>query len=125
MAEGRGSILVVEDDSEQASRLGALLGAEGYWVESASDGQQALAKVRMAPPDLVILDAMLPKLGGFMLARLLKFDPTLRKIPILMLTVLNRPADQEKSKEVGIDAFLTKPVQDSDLLDAVKKLLGK
>ena len=106
-----------------ADRLGALLGGKGYRVEYSPDGAQTLSKVRSLQPDLLILDAMLPKFSGFQVARLIKFDPILKKLPILMLTVLDQPADKERAQSVGVDLYLTKPFTDPVLLEAVEKLL--
>ena len=100
-----------------------LLGGKGYQVDHASDGNEALAKIRSSVPDLVILDAVLPKSSGFQIARLIKFDPRFSKVLILMLTVLDQPVDKERAKAVGIDLYLTKPFMDENLLEAVKKLL--
>jgi len=107
-----------------ADRIGLILGGQGYQVDYASDGNQALSKIRLTCPDLVILDAVLPKFSGFQVARLIKFDPNFGKLPILMLTVLDRPADKERAKLVGVDRYLTKPFSDDALLGAVKDLVN-
>jgi DNA-binding response OmpR family regulator len=106
-----------------ADRIGLFLGAKGYRVDRASDGNEALQKIRVTLPDLVILDAVLPKMSGFQIARLIKFDQRCNEVSILMLTILDQPADKERAKTVGIDCYLTKPFTDEDLLEAVKKLL--
>lgn len=123
MASGHSRILIAEDDALLVDRIGLFLGGQGYQVDHASDGNCALSKIRSTRPDLVILDAVLPKFSGFQIARLIKFDPNFSKIPILMLTVLDQPADKERAKSVGIDLYLTKPFTDDALLEAVKKLL--
>lgn len=116
-------ILLVEDDAECAQRIKQLLQPLGYQVDILSDGHKVLKRVREAAPDLLILDVVLPKMSGFLVARFLKFDAKYKKIPILMLTVLNRPSDREQGKSVGVDLFLTKPVGDAQLLEAIERLL--
>lgn len=116
-------ILLVEDDDEYAQRVRQLLRPLGYQVDILSEGPEVLKRVREATPDLLILDAVLPRMTGFQVARLLKFDAKYRRIPVLMLTVLGRPADREQGKSVGVDLFLTKPVGDAQLLEAIQQLL--
>ncbi len=123
MASNRSRILIADDDPDLSDRLGLFLGGQGYQVDHASGGQEALSKIRSTQPNLVILDAVLPKISGFQIARLIKFDAHFSKLPIVMLTVLNQPADKERAKAVGIDLYLTKPFTDDTLLEAVKKLL--
>ena len=117
-------ILLVEDDTQLAAQIKQFLASQGYEVDCVVDGHEAINRVRKAPPQCIILDALIPKMSGFQCARLLKFDEKLKKIPILMLTVLNRPADREKSKEVGVDLFLTKPFSQEGLLKAIQQLIG-
>ena len=114
---------MVEDDADQQKKIGDLLKEHHYEVEIAQDGSEALTQVRKAAPGLILLDAILPKMNGFQVARLLKFDEKTKGIPIVMLTVLNRPADQEKGKEVGVDLYLLKPFTEQGLLDAIRKFL--
>lgn len=116
-------ILLVEDDAEYAQRVKQLLQPLGYQVDILSEGPEVLKRVREAAPDLLILDAVLPKMTGFQVARLLKFDAKYKRIPVLMLTVLGRPADREQGKSVGVDLYLTKPVGDAQLLEAIRQLL--
>lgn len=122
-ASRRRQILVVEDDAELARRVGTLLETQGYSVERARDGSEALVKFREKRPDLVILDAVMPKLSGFHVARLLKFDPQFKDVPILMITILARPEDKERGEHVGVDLYLTKPFSDEGLLEHIRKLL--
>ena len=124
MASASPRILIAEDDASLAGQLEALLSQRGYPVDRAADGNEALSKIRSTPPNLLILDALLPKVSGFQVARLVKFDPNLKKLPILMLTILDQPADKERGKGVGVDLYLTKPFSEEDLLAAVKKLAG-
>lgn len=124
MAASPKRILLVEDDTELAAQIKQFLVSQGYEVDCVVDGHEAINRVRKAPPQFIILDALIPKMSGFQCARLLKFDEKLKKIPILMLTVLSRPADREKSKAVGVDLFLTKPFSQEGLLKAIQQLIG-
>ena len=101
----------------------SLLEAKGYSVRVAQDGHEALVKAREKMPELIVLDAVLPKMDGFQVARLLKFDSKSGKVPILMLTVLSRSADRERGKEVGVDRYLTKPFTDEEILLAIHELI--
>ena len=117
-------VLLVEDEEESAGRVKEFLGPTGCRIEVVSDGPSALARARESPaPDLIILDVLIPKMSGFRVARLLKFDEKSKKIPILMLTVLGEASDREKGKAVGVDCYLTKPVVETELLEAVRKLV--
>ena len=124
MADSHSRILIAEDDTALLDRLAKFMQENGYQVDRAEDGSQALSKIRSTHPDLLILDAVLPKFSGFQISRLIKFDSNLKRIPILMLTVLDQPADKERAKTVGVDLYLTKPFSDGILLEAVKKLLS-
>jgi DNA-binding response OmpR family regulator len=83
------------------------LEASGYEVIEAADGASGLEKARNMNPDLIILDIMLPKMDGYKVARLLKFDEKHRSIPIIMLTARSQQADRETGMAVGCDAYLT------------------
>jgi DNA-binding response OmpR family regulator len=117
-------ILLVEDDADLSTQIQSFLTTKGYQVEVAIDGNEAVRKAREAAPQLILLDALLPKMSGFQVARLLKFDEKSKEIPILMLTVLRRPADQEKAKSVGVNLFLTKPFSEELLLKSIEQLIG-
>ncbi len=99
MAEEIKKILVVDDEPDVASLLSLLLKSQGYNVISAGDGQEALEKARTEKPDLMLLDVMLPKLDGYKVARMLKFDENFRHMPIIMLTA----KIQEKDKSTGLE----------------------
>jgi CheY-like chemotaxis protein len=92
-------------------------------VHTAADGMEALAKVPLVKPDLILLDIMMPKMSGFEVCRRLKADPKTRDIPILMVTALNELGDIERGVESGTDDFLTKPINKLELLTRVKSLL--
>ena len=101
------------------------LEANGYEVIEAEDGVVGLDMARNKNPDLIMLDIMLPKMDGYKVARLLKFDEKYRKIPIIMLTARAQQTDRETGMAVGGDAYLTKPYKPQEMLDLIAKLLAE
>ncbi|MFA5035244.1 MAG: response regulator [Candidatus Margulisiibacteriota bacterium] len=118
-------VLVVDDEPDVVSLLEVLLTSYNYSVITASDGQLALEKARAERPDLLILDVMLPKLDGYKVARMLKFDENFSKIPIIMLTAKVTDKDKETGIETGADIYLTKPFETDKLLAAIETVLRK
>jgi two-component system, OmpR family, alkaline phosphatase synthesis response regulator PhoP len=116
-------ILVVDDNAQNLELLVAYLDGLGCQVRTALDGVIALEKVRAEPPDLILLDVMMPRMSGFEVCRKLKSDPATRDIPILMVTALNELGDIERGVESGTDDFITKPVGRLELLTRVRSLL--
>lgn len=117
------TVLVVDDNPQNVELVQAYLESLDCVTEVAVDGLQALEKAAEVRPDLIILDIMMPKMSGFEVCRRLKADPKLRDIPVLMLTALNEFGDIEKGVESGTDDFLSKPINKSDLITQVKRLL--
>jgi len=117
-------ILVIEDESDFRMMLRARLEANGYEVAEAEDGAVGLETARKINPDLIMLDVMMPKMDGYKVARLLKFDEKRRHIPIVMLTARSQQNDRETGKAVGADAYLTKPYNPEEMLETVARLLS-
>lgn len=117
------SILVVDDHEQNLELLQAYLEEIGCAIRTASDGLEAQAEIEAAPPDLVILDVMMPRMSGYQLCQRLKGDPSTRDIPVVMVTALSEVGDVEKAVESGADDFLTKPVYKLELVTRVKSLL--
>ena len=115
-------ILVVEDEPTLASAVAARLVAEGFTVEVAHDGQAALDRAAAAPPDLVVLDVMLPRLDGLEVCRRLQAS---RPVPVLMLTARGEEADRVIGLGVGADDYLTKPFGMRELVARVRALLRR
>lgn len=124
MTDTKVTILVVEDESEFRQVLKIRLEANGYSVLEASDGIEGLYMARKHNPNLIILDIMLPKVDGFKVARLLKFDTNYRHIPIIMLTARVQEIDRENGLAAGADIYLTKPFDNQELQKSIVQLLG-
>lgn len=119
----RARVLVVDDEPDLIRILEFGLRAAGYQVEIAADGQEGLKKAREIRPDIILLDLMLPKLDGYKVCRLLKFDERYRHIPIIILSARTQEGDQALAKEMGANRFITKPYEFSEILDHIEALL--
>jgi len=117
-------ILIVDDEEDILNVLRFRLEANNYEVLSASDGQEGLNKARSEKPDLIILDLMLPKLDGYKVCRMLKFDETYKAIPIIIFTARAQKKDEELGMEMGADAYIAKPFESEVLLEKMKELLN-
>ncbi len=118
-------ILVVDDEEDILNVLRFRLEANNYEVLVASDGQEGLNKARSEKPDLMILDLMLPKLDGYKVCRMLKFDEDYKAIPIIIFTARVQKKDEELGMEMGADAYIPKPFEPEILLGKIKELLNK
>ncbi|WP_440657487.1 PleD family two-component system response regulator [Ensifer adhaerens] len=116
-------ILVVDDVPAHVKLLEARLLAEYFDVLTASDGYAALALCEKTPIDLVLLDIMMPGLDGFEVCERLKANPKTAHIPVVMVTALDQPSDRVRGLKAGADDFLTKPVNDLQLMSRVKSLV--
>ena len=116
-------VLVVDDDPQMRQILSRLLRAEGMEVVAEVDGAGALESVRPLKPDLVLMDVMMPGMGGLEACRLLKGDPATRLIPVLLLTGSGGVEDRVRGLEAGADDFLSKPPERLELLARVKSLV--
>ncbi|HUS04679.1 MAG TPA: response regulator [Bryobacteraceae bacterium] len=118
------SILVVDDSITTRSLEKSILEAHGYRVRVAVDGVDALESLRVEPSDLVITDVQMPRMDGFGLVEALKADPRLRKIPIIVVSSLERAEDKERGLHLGADAYIVKRKFDQhELLDAVQQMI--
>jgi DNA-binding NarL/FixJ family response regulator len=118
-------ILIVDDEAFNVDYLEQELEGYGYVTESAANGVEALAQVAADPPDLVLLDVMMPDMDGITALRLLKQDPETRLIPVVLMTALNAVDDRVRGIEAGADDFLSKPVDDRELLARIRTALSQ
>jgi two-component system alkaline phosphatase synthesis response regulator PhoP len=119
----KGKILVVDDENYILHILDFSLGAEGYEVITAEDGEEAVRKCRDERPDLVVLDVMMPKMDGFEACRAIKRDSELAGTPVILLSAKARDVDQKQGYEAGADDYITKPFSPGRLVDRVHGLL--
>jgi DNA-binding response OmpR family regulator len=117
-------ILIVDDEPYIVIPVEFLMRREGYEVTVARDGEAGLEAIRSDPPDLVILDVMMPKLNGFEVCEAVRADPALASVRILMLTAKGREAEKKKGLELGADAYIPKPFSTHELVETVRSLLG-
>jgi two-component system phosphate regulon response regulator PhoB len=118
-------ILVVEDEDPLATLLDYNLGKEGFRVERAADGEEALLRVEEETPDLVVLDWMLPKVSGVEVCRQLRARQTTRRTPIIMLTARGEESDKVRGLDTGADDYVVKPFAMSELAARVRALLRR
>ena len=119
----RSLILVVDDEPFNVDYLEQELELLGYDTVSAASGREALEKVAANAPDLILLDVMMPGIDGLTVCRMLKDDRKTRRIPVIIMTALNSTEDRIQGIEAGADDFLTKPVDDRELLARIKTAL--
>ncbi len=117
-------ILIVDDDLDTLKLVGVMLQRKGYRILAANSGAKALAMVKESPPDLILLDVMMPDMDGFEVTRRLRADPETASIPILMFTAKSQVDDKLTGFDAGADDYLTKPAHPAELLARVKKLLA-
>ena len=122
MAESS-TILIVDDEPLNVDYLEQELQDLGHETVSAGNGQEALDKVAADPPDLILLDVMMPVMDGFTACRILKNDDATRFIPIIFMTSLGDIDDRVKGAEAGADDFLTKPVNERELIARIESAL--
>lgn len=118
-------ILIVEDEESLLKLESILLTTKGYLVQGAATGLAALEAVAVEPPDLILLDIMLPELDGFEVCKRIKENPETRHIPIIFLTAKKTPEDLARSEEVGGSQYITKPFKSAMVMAAIEQLLNQ
>ncbi|MCS6859120.1 MAG: response regulator [Abditibacteriales bacterium] len=118
-------ILVVEDEPENQLAIRVILTVEGFEVVSVEDGRLALQAAQEQQPDLILLDVMMPEINGFEVLAQLRQHETTRGIPVIMLTALAQRADVAKAVEAGVDDYVAKPFEPDDLIERIRKAIGK
>src|SRR4028118_2362812 len=117
-------VLVVDDEVNIVRLIQVNLERQGYQVETANNGAQALAKIRESRPDLLVSDVMMPEMDGFELLANVRRDPVLADLPVIMLTAKAQDADVMTGYKTGADMYLTKPFNPAELLQFVKRILS-
>ncbi|MCE8014893.1 response regulator [Halomonas sp. MCCC 1A17488] len=118
-------VLVVDDEPNIVLSLEFLMQQAGFEVETAEDGEGALAKVEQYAPDLILLDISLPDISGFDVLEQLRQDDRHSRLPIIMLTAHGREVEREKGLALGADDYVTKPFSTQALVEKVKALLAE
>jgi two-component system phosphate regulon response regulator PhoB len=121
----RPNILITEDEAALVAMLRYNLEKEGYAVDEAADGQEALIKVAESKPDLILLDWMLPQLSGLEVCRQIRRNPETRNIPIIMVTARGEEADRVRGLDVGADDYIAKPFSPSELMARIRAVLRR
>lgn len=116
-------LLVVDDQRDNREVLEIILASEGFVIQTAGSGAEALASVAQVPPDLILLDIMMPGMDGYQVAIQIKGNPATRSIPILMVTALSGAVVRARALGAGAEDLLAKPFEAADLCSRVRNLL--
>ncbi len=116
------TILVVDDEPSIRSLLRQQLEDQGYIVKEAANGMEAIFQAKQSPPDLIILDVMMPAINGFDVAAVLKNNPTTMNIPIIILSIVE---DKQRGWKLGVDRYLIKPIDSDKLLNSIEVLISR
>ncbi|MCB1777092.1 MAG: response regulator [Candidatus Competibacteraceae bacterium] len=116
-------ILVVDDEPNIVLSLEFLMKQAGFQVRTASDGEAALAAITAEPPDLVLLDVMMPRKNGYEVCQAIRANPEWANLRIIMLTAKGREVEREKGLALGADDYITKPFSTQEVVERVRELL--
>jgi DNA-binding response OmpR family regulator len=119
------SVLIVDDEPNILLSLQFLMKKSGYEVRTSKDGEEALAEIARAAPDLVLLDVMMPKVDGFSVCKMIRDNPEWKDVRIIMLTARGRDVEREKGLALGADDYITKPFSTADAIARVQAVLGR
>ena len=115
-------VLLAEDEPHIVESLSFLLGRAGFEITTEMNGARALTEALDNPPDVMLLDVMLPELDGFEMLRTLREDPRTNRLPVVMLTAKGLREDRERASKLGADVFITKPFSNLEVVETVKHL---
>lgn len=118
-------ILIAEDEPSILESLDFILRRAGWSIDSATDGEAVLEKVRRSRPRVLVLDVMLPKRSGFDVLKQLRSNVETKDLPVLILTAKGQQQDRRIAEELGADGFVTKPYSNAEVVGAVRQLLGE
>jgi DNA-binding response OmpR family regulator len=116
-------VFVIDDEPDMVDLLATILRSDGFEVETDTDGRSALARVLSDPPDLVLLDLMMPDLDGMELLKLLRLDPKGARVPVLVVSARSGHQDQLGTLQLGANAYICKPFSPRELVFQVRQLL--
>lgn len=117
-------ILIADDRSEVVELVKVALEGENYQILSASDGREALEKIRKMRPDLILLDIIMPKMDGFEVLENLTNNSKTKDIPVIMLTAKGQKVDEQKGRRLGAQDYVVKPFSPSHLLNKIEEMLA-
>jgi DNA-binding response OmpR family regulator len=118
-------VLIIEDEPHIVLALEFLLRREGYETATAIDGDEGLALVRHLRPDVVLLDVMMPKRNGYEVCRIIKSDPDLMSIPVIVVSAKGQEVEVLKGLELGASAYVTKPFGNAEILEAIRAVVPR
>jgi two-component system cell cycle response regulator DivK len=118
------TVLIVEDNELNMKLFHDLLDAQGYATLQTREGLQALALAREHRPNLILMDIQLPEISGLEVTKWLKEDPDLASIPVVAVTAFAMKGDEERIREGGCEAYISKPISVSHFLDTIKRLMS-
>ena len=118
------TVLIVEDNELNMKLFRDLLEAHGYHTIGTNKGAEALALVRKHRPDLILMDIQLPEVSGLDVTRWIKDDPELRSIPVVAVTAFAMKGDEERIREGGCEAYLSKPISVGKFIETVRRFIG-
>jgi len=124
VTHGLGRVLVVDDDEVIRQLIAVNLTLEGFEVVTAVDGQDCLDKVAEADPDVITLDVMMPQLDGWVTATQLRRNPETAAIKVVLITARAQQDDRSRGRQIGVDAYLTKPFDPAEMIRVVRELAG-
>ena len=122
MAQNAGRVLVVDDDPVIRQLVAVNLELEGFQVDEAGDGEEGITRAVETRPDVVTLDVMMPNVDGWVAALRLRNDPRTSDIRIVVVSARTQERDLERGRQVGVDAYVCKPFDPTELVDVVSKL---
>lgn len=118
-------ILCIEDHPEMIELVKLILGRRGYQVEGALGGKEGLEAIAASPPDLVLLDLMMPDLDGWEVFRQIRVNEAMKTVPVIVITAKSQNIDRVLGLQIaGVDDYITKPFGPKELIDSVERLLG-
>jgi DNA-binding response OmpR family regulator len=124
VTRGLGRVLVVDDDEVIRQLIAVNLTLEGFEVETAVDGKDCLEKVGDVKPDVITLDVMMPRLDGWVTATQLRRNPETAGIKVVLITARAQEDDRSRGRQIGVDAYLTKPFDPAEMIRVVRELSG-